>query len=59
MLSYGLFSDMLERNLILEVLVTIAAIFIFSSAFLRPPKNGWAGFLVNGLSLQRIRYQNL
>ena len=42
--------------MILEILATVATLFFLSSVFLRPPKNGWKGLLVNGLSLQRIRY---
>ena len=58
-LSYDLFFGSLERNSILEISVAIAALFLFSSALLRPPNNGWIGLLANGLSLQRIRYFNL
>ncbi len=56
MLTYSLFSSTLERNQILNILVTIATIALLSSTFLCPPKNGWTGLFVNGLSLQRIRY---
>lgn len=58
MLSYSLFSGTFERSSTLELSTAIAAIALLISAFLFPPKNGWTGLLVNGLSLQRIRYND-